>query len=633
MKKIELVKKYIIQKNREFLEEVDRTISGGILTQLKWLILAIIGALVFFIIIAICIDSPIFKERSIVGKMQGVIYHFFDSGNLNTEREQGFWMQLFTLIISFMGMVLLSGLLITTFSNIIERRVDGVKRGLTVYKGIKNHYVIIGYGEVSNCLIDDLIKINGWDDAIVDEKERKKRASMLPKIIIFTGLDIETVRSEIYSQIPKEVESRIYLYAGNIESMEHLANLNIEYAKEVYVLGDCNQYGRDSKNLAAVKNLAKLRGTMKIVGKEVLDVHVQFDRMPSYSIIQKLSIPESYISYDQNELTTPNIYFRPFNFYENWSRLLWSYYALPGYQPLDFELMKGEKHVHLVIVGFNRMGRALLLEALRICHYPNFDLNNEKTKTRITMIDKEMDSQLAIFKSQYPYIDSQICDIEVEYVNGEIENETNRARIAEWAKDDDTLLTIAICLKDPDLSLATGLSLPESVYYLSDKIEGDKNMVRKNDIRTQVLIRQELQHGLGEILDQDNERFKNVKVFGMLTNGLSTQLLNDDMPIFVNENYKLLYEKKCSLQERYEDGLEELKKSDARENWIKLSENLRWANRYQIDIFGSYMLILANEGITQIDDLKLMTKPLLEAMSKTELRRWIAERTVSGWRQ
>ena len=209
MKKIELVKKYIIQKNREFLEEVDRTISGGIFTQLKWLILAIIGALVFFIIIAICIDSPIFKERSIVGKMQGVIYHFFDSGNLNTEREQGFWMQLFTLIISFMGMVLLSGLLITTFSNIIERRVDGVKRGLTVYKGIKNHYVIIGYGEVSNCLIDDLIKINGWDDAIVDEKERKKRASMLPKIIIFTGLDIETVRSEIYSQIPKEVESRI----------------------------------------------------------------------------------------------------------------------------------------------------------------------------------------------------------------------------------------------------------------------------------------------------------------------------------------------------------------------------------------------------------------------------------------
>lgn len=60
-----------------------------------------------------------------------MIYHFLDPGYLNDDETPA--VQGFMLLISLAGMVLLGGLLITTLSNIVERRVDGVERGLVNY--------------------------------------------------------------------------------------------------------------------------------------------------------------------------------------------------------------------------------------------------------------------------------------------------------------------------------------------------------------------------------------------------------------------------------------------------------------------------------------------------------------------
>lgn len=615
---------------RTLPERIDRAISGGVWVQVGWFAVTIVTILALFVAIALVIDQPILDHTDAWHKIQGVVYHFFDPGNLPEESEQTVWIQLFTMAVAFFGMVFLSGLLITTFSNIIERRVDNVERGRVVYGGIRDHYVVIGYGEVTICLIEDIFKRHCPGFRTVPKSGRRRMIAALPRIVVLTSCDIASVRAEINSQLPVWVEKRIFLYSGNIESTEHLGGLNIDAAREVYILGDTNEYGRDSKNLACVKHIAQLRGSVTKPGRELLTVNVQFDRMPSYSNIQKLSIPADYITCPGD--TAPNIYFRPFNFFENWARLLWSYCASEGYSPLDFEPLTGRKHVHLVIVGFNRMGRALLLEALRICHYPNFDAADAATKTRITVIDKEMDTQLSTFLSQYPYVGSQITDIEVEYLNHFVEDDEVRSLIDAAARDDDALLTVAVCLKDPDLSLATGLNLPESVYYLPERIEGDRKKISRNSMRTRVLIRQELQHGLGEILDKDEERFRNVKIFGMLTDGISHRLLDDRIPMFVNHNYDLLQDS-TSLREKYLAGTIDPNPPKAALTWAALSENMRWANRYQVDMFGSYLRILRQHGITDIEQIGTMDTDLLELLAETEHRRWMAERTVSGWRQ
>ncbi|EXY30311.1 hypothetical protein M080_7427, partial [Bacteroides fragilis str. 3397 T10] len=107
-----------------------------------------------------------------------------------------------------------------------------------------------------------------------------------------------------------------------------------------------------------------------------------------------------------------------------------------------------QDYVHLVIVGFNRVGRSLLLEALRICHYANYDDRlpaDERIRTRITLVDREMEAQKDYFKAQFPYIESQIDDIEVEYCHDDICSTAMRTRLQQWAQNKHCMLTVAIC--------------------------------------------------------------------------------------------------------------------------------------------------------------------------------------------
>ncbi len=647
-------------------ERIDNAIAGGTKAQIGWLTLFVAILISVFSALAIAGNINVFESTDTTSKIQGVIYHFIDQGNQSMEHNQTIWVQLFTFTISFLGMIFMNGMLISALSNTIERRVSNIERGLVTYKSLCNHIVIIGYSEMTICLINNILR-DKYDSSVKGFFKRMKMLKNIPPIVIFTNQDVEMVRTQVYAQLHNGAEHLVLFYSGSIESEEHLKRLNIESVKSLYILGDHGEYGRDSKNLACINHISNLRGD-----REVLEVNVQFDLLPSYNNIKKLVIPNKYITSKKADIVDtqaklvcikkkcdkrsclnksdkesrlcrdtnceirelrPNIFFRPFNFYENWARLVWSSYAdADKYKPLDFESMEDDRHVHLVIVGFHRMGRAMFLEALRLCHYANYNPANSKTRTKITVVDKDMDSQLASFKSQYPNLDKQITDIDIEYINAYVEDNEVEAMIDSVARDEEALLTVAICLNDPDLSLSTGLSLPESCYYIPSKIEGDKDNIFANNMSTQILIRQELQHGIGEILDKDNDRFKNVKIFGMLTDGVSPQLFNDDLPMYINHNYNLLIEDKQLLPLYLENSLD-LELTKAKESWIELSENMRWSNRYQVDAFASYIRALKDIDITTVEDLRDAADSKLEPLAETEHRRWMAERTVSGWRQ
>ncbi len=610
-------------------ERIDSAIAGGTKAQIGWLTLFVVVLISIFSAVAITCNVEVFGSSDTPSKVQGVIYHFLDQGNQSMEQGQSLWAQIFTFVISFFGMIFLNGMLISALSNTIERRVSNIERGLVTYKSLSEHIVIIGYSEMTTCLINNILEEYNYDSSLAKFFPRLRMLRSIPQVVVFTNKDVEMVRVQIYSQLPKGAEQLVLFYAGSIESEEHLSRLNIEKAKSLYILGDDGEYGRDSKNLACINHISNLRGA-----HEPLQVNVQFDLLPSYSNIKKLVIPKEYITPKGSAAqSAANIYFRPFNFYENWARLVWSTYAdATKYKPLDFEQMEGGKHVHLVIVGFHRMGRAMFLEALRLCHYANYDAANPATRTKITIVDKDLDEQLASFKSQYPALEEQITDIDIEYIGAHVEDAQVEALIDSAARDSSALLTVAICLNDPDLSLSTGLSLPESCYFLPERIEGDKKNITANNMRTNILIRQELQHGLGEILDKDNDRFKNVKIFGMLTDGVSQQLFNDDLPMYINHNYNLLIESK-QLLPLYLAGGVDLDLTTAKADWIELSENMRWSNRYQVDAFASYIKALAALGVTRVEHLAEADSTLLEPLAEAEHRRWMAERTVSGWRQ
>lgn len=604
-----------MKRKLSLIEQFDRTLSGGFLKQITWLTLFTI--IVLAVLVGISLIFPdgyqIFGMDGRLERIKGLFYHLIDPGNLSMESHNIIGIQVFTGVVVALGMVLLSGMLITTLTNVVERRVSDVLDGNVVYKRIRNHYVIIGYGSLVVSIIRNIYGKEG-------EPGRR--------ILILTSQNVREARVDLFAQLPSEWEKYIHFYSGNIESKEHIAHLNVDKAIEIYVLGENEEYGRDSKNLECVRQIARLRAKCN----NTITVNVQFDKLTSYSLIQKLSLPKEFIAPEGKM----SIYFRPFNHYENWARILWGYNGTDNfkYDKLDFENVEGDKYVHLVILGFNRMGRALLLEALRQCHYPNFDEKSGKVKSKITVVDKEMDNLLPEFKSQYPYLD-QIKDIEVDYVQARAEDENVKTLIVNETANSNSLLTVAVCLSDSDASLSMGLCLPDEVFY-SIK---DGEIVKSN---TRVLIRQSIvQEGIGRILEGDQTKYTNVRIFGMADKGISPALMNDNLSTYINAFYQTKYPASADTPEgeiykEYKAYLEanaipadtsfvdlvtdqahhDFMHDIAKRYWMHLSESHRFANRYQVDMYHTlHKYACSNMMMEQMEHL-----------------RWNADRSIVGYR-
>ena len=506
--------------------------------------------------------------------------------------------------IYFLGIFIFNGLLIATINRFMATRADRYKKGANTYKNISEHYVIIGYGPLCAPIIRNIYNRGEMESTT--------------RFILLSGQDPEMIRRKIASQV-QLLEEKIVIYSGDMDTVSHLSRLNISKAKEVFILGEGREAGRDSKNLECAKAIKEMRGDDH-KGK-ALHVSVQFDKPTSYSTIKRITIPKDYYKNNLDEEVT---YLRPFNFYENWARLLWGTCQIDGYRTLDRGMMVEndseagltltDKHVHLVIAGFNEMGVALLLEALRICHYPNYNETSGANKTYITLVDPKMNELLPRFKSEYPYLD-QIKDIEIEYKACPIEDESMRNELGKLANQKDTVLTVAICYEDADNSLSAALTLPDALYY--QIVDG--KIVPNTDV--EILLRQEIKSGLADLMDEENGKYANVKIFGTLDKGVDDNLLDDKMAIIINAHYHFKYG--VTPSKDFFKMVEEDKQKafeGAASNWIALNEDHRFANRYQTEIYKTYQTY----------------RPLLELqpelLYQTEHLRWCAERSITGYR-
>ena len=507
-------------------------------------------------------------------------------------------------IIYFLGLIVFNGLLIATINRVMATRAEQYKKGQNTYRRLRNQYLIVGFG--TSCI------------PIIRNLSGRQGASPSDFFLILSNQDTEKIRRIIQTQLP-HLEEQVVIYSGDINEKPHLERLNIGRAKEVFVIGEGKEPGRDSLNLECAKAIKDIRANNARKNTGILQVNVQFDRPASYSTIKKVSLPQSYFEDDRHREI---IYLHPFNFYENWARLLWGTFQLEGYKTLDRgqmvednvkdEPMLTDKHVHLVIAGFGNTGVALLLEALRICHYPNYNEKTGSNKTVITVVDPKMDELLPRFKSQYPYLD-QISDIEMNFVSGNIEDDGNRLLLQELSLREDVLLTVAICFYDPDYSLAAALCLPEALFYTIN--EG--KVIPNNT--TQILVRQEIEMGLASLLDNKNGKYSNVKLFGTLDKGVDDTLLDDKMPVFIGAYYHFKYDVGKDFFEEVENDASKAI-SEAARHWIALNEDMRFSNRYQVEMYKTYKTYRKY----------FQRNP--EVLYQMEHLRWCAERSITGYR-
>lgn len=571
-----------------------------------------------------------------------VYNHYIDTGNQaeikGNERIVAF-------ITSFVGSILFGCLLISTLSNIIERRVEKCRSGMVRYR-MSDHYVIIGADAMLPGLIHQLFS-------------KDSRC----QIVIQTTKDIEEARRKLFSQIPHEYEKRIYFCFARRDSKEELESIHIAEARELYILGDSGEiddveYYHDSMNVDCLYLTGIICKEHR--RSEPLPCHMLMEYRSTFNVFQCSDIPKDIKEY---------VDLHPLNFYETWarkvlvmnkaSRILSNSGMYPDseihYRPLDYKHIdyNSNNYVHLVIIGMSRMGEAMAIEAAHIAHFPNF-IRDKKKKTRITFIDSNAREEMDKFKQSFPhlfdvsysrFIDAEtgtdtlsapldkyaglgtdFIDTEWQFVHGRAESESVKNLLCHWAEDPDALMTVAVCLNLTHTSIATAMYLPDSI--LSKDIP--------------VLVQQRITSAIidnisgGTETEEKYYKYRNLRPFGMLCECLTLDNTLLEQAKRVNYVYTLTREHTDGNLDTEVTGDTDNQKCN--EAWNKLKNESpivnQWSNIYNICTIPTKLrsINIDSERIVGSYKLNSVTSDGLSHIAEVEHNRWNVEKLLLGFR-
>lgn len=630
-------------KIRTLSEIVDKILSSGWSNQLFALFVLSVIAFLFSWALIDSInelhwngsDTPLDNHHS----FWLTICYFFDPGNLNITNHLNPGIQgVISLIVAILGMTLLTGLFVSTFTNIIEQRVDAVKSGAITYKGIHSHFVIIGFCELTESVIRGIYEKYGNDS----------------KILLLTRENINSVRESLYDILnAKQYDGQLVLYSGDYCISDNLNRLNIAKSKEIYILGERSLEESDYVNFACYQKIEESLSDESNHDYPI-PVYVQMHHVVTFSTFQRL---------DMNE-TPARTYFRPFNPSELWSRLLWNggdvdvcdcynQVKTMNYPSILSNVDNIQnRYVHIVVCGFNQMAQALLLQSIRSAHFSYYTEENNR-KTKITIVDPRIKDFWQAFSAQFRHLE-QVYDVDIEFRDCSLEE--LGGDVTKWSIDSTQKLIIAICSDNKNAALEQSLNLPDEVYYQHGKKSTDLPLVfveQKIFFSVWELAKNVEQTELDDKINNPNvfrkalyDKYHNVYPFGMKIRHIYPNEIEDLKACIIHADYEDQWgntnnapEDKITIRHLYElvkqNDDEKLKSliETAFAKWYILPENVKSANRYQTDNHKQFKMILEKHGIISMEDISKLDNDILRLCSDIEHRRWIGERVIAGWQQ
>ena len=615
---------------------INKWLESGLWWQL--LFFAILNAFVFTLCIVLYFITG---TDSKVGVWE-TLRLFVDSNSIIDHTHTFNWHNILLLFTECLGTILFSGLIVSIITNVISLKVDSIKEGKVHYK-LKNHIVIIGYDTIVPSIISEIIKHPQYSNS---------------KIVLQTSSSIDEIRNDLLSKLPKKISKGIILVHAPRQSVEELELLYTTNAKEIFVVGDRSQKDHDAENMYTFETLVSIHEKHSL--SERKSMTIWFENEASYAALQLNDINSNWQKYFE---------FRPYNFYKRWAnRLLTNSDYGTGsskivYPELDHDGIgvDSSKHVHLIIVGMNRMGTALAKEAAHMMHFPNFDEVSGKNRTRITFIDDKADIEKDFFIGRYAgYFDiasnilykdlsgsdnsdnkktsdekekakSHYLDVQFEFIKGRIESENVRKWIKNELKDKDAIITIAICVHNPSQSFGMAMYLPEEVYTRGRDNKDKPWEVIDKDKVVNIFVRQEKTGSLiksfgdsAKSNSANNKKYPNIYPFGMIDDSFAIDYYSNHLAMAFNYIYDYYFKYNetlpCSLPSH-----EELLKS-----WKGISTANKWSNLYLAD---SIEFKLRSFNLDK-DSVKytIFTEEQIEKMAYTEHCRWNMEKLLMGYR-
>ena len=387
-----------------FFQGFDRIISQGQSVQLIWL--AVVFILLYVIMAGWMGTFNVLRllpeEVGGLNPFSLTFMLFTDSGTLgdalkNDSHISGL-VTLFCLGVSILGALVFTGLLISVFSNYMQRRVDDYKKG-TIRYSLANHIIFLGYDEVLPSLLRQVL---------LDSPDKVQ-------CVIMTDIEADTVRSRIKQSFTDDkLFDHVLFYYGKRNSGKDLLQLDIEKAKCIYIIGDHAENNHDEINIQCLNIIAGIIGT---------ENKCKFNqRKPIYLLL------EGYTRYQQAKLWwngEPCIDVRPFNIYVDWARILINSDGTSTYQNYPKIVDKNDSRViNLVIFGMSRFGRAIGIEALS--SLPDlYEPGGKAIQSLITFVSENVKKDLEVFKVYYKELFQQVDYKYYDYSKSEDPIESN----------------------------------------------------------------------------------------------------------------------------------------------------------------------------------------------------------------
>lgn len=614
-----------------------------------------------------------------------IYFHFIDPGNQHmTTTPDG---RLWAAIIGLLGVLLLNGLLVSAIIGWVDTRKEKWLKGEVRYKWILNfcpHYVIIGGNDIVPGIVKQLFEVIGND------RSSGKGKSIFPTyILIQTNRDVEAFRRELFTDLTEDQQKRIIIYYGSRTSAEDIAELKLEKAKEVYILGEDTRTD-DLESYHDTMNMECL----KLVSEDIKDVTGYYCVKDKYNNITEdyrlvcrvmFEYQSTFNILQVTDIDGEKINFLPFNYYEMWAQKVLVCQKLGAKEKYDYlplENMEGIKStadsfVHFVVVGMSRMGLAMAIEAAHLAHYPNFE--TKKKRTRITFIDSAMRQEKHFFMGRFkemfalaryrevnavsediyssnkyswtdPLVDENVkspykgnhlgtdfVDVEWEFVNGSIENPNVQQYVEDAASNPDAKLTIAVCLPENSRAIAAAAYLPDAVYSSKHTL--------------QVLVYQRMNDELLRQINVNKRYHGKLKAFGMNKDGYDASLieLSEYIGKRLGEKYDKFKEKQDATKQKcpFYKGKEFVAKTDA-SSTPKNGESANdtnneptkekpksakwWSNKYNIyTMWTKFRCMDANSESIKNENFVFGDKDL-ENLGKMEHNRWVVEQLLLRYR-
>ena len=367
-----------------------------------------------------------------------IIELMLDPGSFSSTEEPA---TLFQLIITIIGAVVFTSLLITTISNIFSNIAEAYRNG------------------ESNISLNDLILIIGTNQIFYNSLEYL--SSLKGNKVILTFYPAKEVRSRISAHIGSDKANEYIIITGDRRLDENLTRISFWNAKQIFILGEENETDHDAANISCLKKLCMREK------KNLIECLIQIDS------------PEVEFLFSQTKFNLMNIRLTCFNPQELLADSVLINDKNNGIQLEYLEYDDNRSH-HLIVIGTSSLSTEIAKLYLSLAHYPNFE--TKKVRSKLTIIDdndvltiglqsnlkdichvREYGNYTEAEDSINTDVYYDILDFEINHIKGKVLDH-HIISIMEEICDSNDLVKIIISSNDTDQNFKDSISLPHFVY-------------------------------------------------------------------------------------------------------------------------------------------------------------------------